>query len=180
MSKDRVFTQDEVNEIVKKRLERERNKNQDTDADTDAVENADPKNESEKGEAVAPEDAQRDAPEAETRVNPNDELQAEIEALRAQNERLAAESLVSYAKQQMRDKYFSCLFDSSDINCLGVEDYIMPLVDLTSKKTVDKTLDDLSMFMSELLNYHVDRIKRNRNRFGTEQQQISSIFQNQK
>ena len=182
MSKDRVFTQDEVNEIVKKRLERERNKQQDVKKD-DSVEDVDPKEQienqeqSEVGESdtVVPEGAEENDSGEDQAIDPNEELKAEIEALKVQNERFRTEARINYAKQQMR-KYMPSLFDPTDINCLNSESFIMPLVNLTSDKTIDQSLEDLSMFMSELLNHHVDRIREKGSFYGAEQEQISMVF----
>lgn len=183
---DKTFTQEEVDAIVKKRLDRERNKKQDKAPEVDAAADTDPKDQPEDNTSTepseapskAPEDAAEGTPEVEPVIDPSEELKAEIEALKAQNQRLEAEradSLVIYAKDRMR-WYMPSMFDPNDVNCLGSEDELMPFVDLTSKESIDKSLEQLSIFIGNIVQFHADRIRKGYGAVGSEQQKIQSIF----
>ena len=184
---EKTFTQEEVDAIVKKRLERERNKKQDkapevevpADTDPEGKPDDDSSNKPSEAPAETPEDAPEDTPDAEPVIDPSEELKAEIEALKAQNQRLEAEradSLVIYAKDRMR-RYMPSMFDPNDVNCFGSEDELMPFVDLTSKESIDKSLEQLSIFIGNIVQYHADRIRKSYGAVGSEQQKIQSVFQ---
>ena len=42
-------------------------------------------------------------------------------------------------------------------DCSGSEDELMPFVDLTSKESIDKSLEQLSIFIDSIVQFHADR-----------------------